>query len=130
MSSPDTWGWEVPVLVYQPLLRGWCNEVVNGLINGLLHLEARNKWSNAGVFPGTSLFNTFSSDLEGVTRCTFVMFTGDTKLVMVNTMVGRVAVQQDLDRLRAWANRNLMKFIKNKCCSWEGRAWCNNPGWD
>ena len=33
----------------------------------------------------------------------------------VNTMVGRVAVQQDLDRLRAWANRNLMKFNKNKC---------------
>lgn len=42
----------------------------------------------------------------------------DTKPVMaagqVNTRVGRLAVQQDLEMLRAWANRNLMKFNKNK----------------
>lgn len=53
-----------------------------------------------------------------MTRCIFVTFTGDTKLVMaagqVNAIEGRVAVQQDLDRLRAQANRNLMK-LKNKC---------------
>lgn len=48
----------------------------------------------------------------------------------VNTTVGRLAIQQDLERLRAWANRNLMKFDKNKCHSWEERAQCSNPGWD
>lgn len=42
----------------------------------------------------------------------------DTKPVMaagqVNTRVSRLAVQQDLEMLRAWANRNRMKFDKNK----------------
>lgn len=92
--------------------------------------------SYAGVFPSTALFNICVSDLEEVTRYVFITFTGDTKLVMaagqVNTIVGRVAIQQDPDRLRAWANKNFIKFNKKsaKCCSREGRAWCRNPGWD
>jgi len=78
---------------------------------------ARNKWSNAGVFPGTALFNIFISDLKEVRRCILIMFTGVTKLVMpagqVSTMAGKVAIQKHLDRMRAWTNKTLRKF--NKC---------------
>lgn len=33
-------------------------------------------------FPGTVLFNIFICDLEDVARCVFIMFSGDTKVVM------------------------------------------------
>jgi len=33
----------------------------------------------------------------------------------VDTLEGRATLQEDLDRLEAWANRNLMKFNKDQC---------------
>ena len=33
----------------------------------------------------------------------------------MDTSEGRAALQEDLDRLEEWANRNLMKFSKYKC---------------
>ena len=34
---------------------------------------------------------------------------------MADTLAGCAAIQQDLDRLESWAERNLIKFNKDKC---------------
>lgn len=33
----------------------------------------------------------------------------------VNTLEGRATLQDDLDRLEEWANKNVRKFSKGKC---------------
>lgn len=44
------------------------------------------------------------------------MFADDTKLERpVDMLKGRAAIQRGLERLEEWANRNIMKFNKNKC---------------
>jgi len=37
------------------------------------------------------------------------------KFLVVDTPAGCAAIQQDLDRLESWGQRNLMKFNKGKC---------------
>ena len=65
---------------------------------------------------GPTLFNIFLSDLDDGIRCTLMKFADDTELSgEVDTLEGRATLPEDLDRLEEWANKNLMKFNKDKC---------------
>ena len=47
-------------------------------------------------------------------KCTLMNFADDSKLGrVVETLEGRTTLQEGLDRLEEWANKNLMKFNKD-----------------
>ncbi|KAK4824456.1 hypothetical protein QYF61_015834 [Mycteria americana] len=81
-------------------------------------------------------FNMSINDFDDA-ECTLSKFADDTKLGGVTEMPqGRAAIQRDLNRLEKWADRNPMKFNKEKCkvlhlgrnnpCTsicWEPHSW-------
>ncbi|KAK4827691.1 hypothetical protein QYF61_020825 [Mycteria americana] len=66
-------------------------------------------------------------DLDDGIKCSLVNFADDIKLSgEVDTSEGRATLEEDPDRLEEWANKNLMKFNKDKYKIWHlGK---HNPG--
>ncbi|KAK4829117.1 LOW QUALITY PROTEIN: hypothetical protein QYF61_002155, partial [Mycteria americana] len=62
---------------------------------------------------GPILFNIFINDVHRGIECNPRKFVDDTKVSgAINTLVGRDAIQRDIDRLEEWACVNLMRFSK------------------
>lgn len=69
----------------------------------------------AGLVVGVMLINNLINDLDDGTEHTLSMLVDDIKLgVVVDTKESRASVQRDLNKLEDWAERNPMKFNKDK----------------
>jgi len=68
-----------------------------------------------GSVLGPVYFKIIIDDMDKGIECTLCKFVDDTELGGVaDTPEGCTTIQQDLDRLKSWAKRNLMKFSMDK----------------
>ncbi|CAM5094510.1 unnamed protein product [Eretmochelys imbricata] len=87
--------------------------VINGSIYGW---QPVSSGVPQGLVLGPVLFNIFINDLDDRMDCTLSKFTDDSTLGgEIDTLEGRYRIQSDLDKLKDWAKRTLMRFNKDKC---------------
>ncbi|GAB0184910.1 mitochondrial enolase superfamily member 1 [Grus japonensis] len=96
----------------------WVGNWLTGHTQRVVVNRSYSNWQpvTSGINIGPKLFNIFVSELDGGIKCTLMKFADDTKPSgEVDASEGRATLQEDLDRLEEWANKNLMKFNKDKC---------------
>ncbi|XP_059589287.1 protein NDRG3 isoform X10 [Alligator mississippiensis] len=94
-------------------LHGWTQRVV---VDGSQLSCSVTSGVLQGSVLGPTLFSIFINDMDIVIRSGLAKFTNDTKLWgKASTPEDRRAIQADFDRLRKWADKNLMVFNTEKC---------------
>ena len=64
---------------------------------------------------GPMLLKVFRNNPDNGTECVLSKFVDNTKLEKAaDILKGRAATQRDLDKLKKWVARNIMKFSKSK----------------
>ncbi|GAB0180769.1 mitochondrial enolase superfamily member 1 [Grus japonensis] len=108
----------IPGKVMERILLGAITSQIKHVIGKSQHRFTKGKLclTNLIAFYDKVTCSVDVGDLDDGIKCTLMKFADDTKLSgEVDTSEGRATLQEDLDRLEEWANKNLMKFNKYKC---------------